>query len=75
MSEKESIFTADEVLEILRSEVIDVGSQQKLAKMIGISKQYLNDVLHRRRGITEPILQFVGMSKITFYVSKHNNHI
>lgn len=48
-------------------ESLDGRSQAEMAKKIGISPQYLHDVLNERRGPGEKILDFLGLEKVVLY--------
>ncbi len=58
----------DQVLYALKTAVIKAGSQTALASEIGISKQYLHDMLNERRGITGKALDFLGFQEMTIYI-------
>lgn len=41
--------------------------QLSLARKLGISAQYLNDILHGRREPGESVLEYLGLEKIVIY--------
>jgi transcriptional regulator with XRE-family HTH domain len=48
-------------------EILDDGNQAQMARKIGISPQYLNDVLNGKRGAGDKILAYLGLEKIVTY--------
>lgn len=50
-------------LEALKREVARIGSQKKAAKALGISAQYINDLLCERRGFSDAILAKLGLER------------
>lgn len=46
------------------------GGQSNLALMTGISRQFVNDVIHGRRKPTNRILKALGLRRIEIYVSR-----
>lgn len=55
------------LLKHLQSEVEKAGSQKALANRLGISQQYLNDVLKGRREPGDKILYPLGFQRIVTY--------
>lgn len=61
-------MTADDVRELLRQALRKENlSQRAMAKLIGISGQYLNDVLLRSREPTGLILDYLELDRIVTY--------
>lgn len=48
-------------------ESLGTDSQADVARKIGISPQYLHDVLNERRGPGEKILDYLGLERIITY--------
>ena len=57
-----------EVVELLRVLATQSDSQSALAAEIGISPQYLNDILKGRREPGETVLRYLGLQKRVIYV-------
>lgn len=57
----------DEVVLMLKDAVRKHGSQKALAKEIGISTQFLNDMMHERKVVTGKALVFLGLYPLTIY--------
>jgi transcriptional regulator with XRE-family HTH domain len=57
-----------EVVDLLRVLVSQEDSQASLAAEIGISPQYLNDILKGRRDPGETVLRYLGLQKRVIYV-------
>lgn len=64
------MLTEQDVLEQLRTAVRAAGNQQAYAAQIGISGQYLSDVLRGRREIGSKILDVLGLEKVVSYRPK-----
>lgn len=56
----------------LRSRV-GASSQAQVAKDLGISPQYLNDVLNERREPGKKILQALGLERLVVYVKSNGS--
>lgn len=59
-----------ELLELLRREAEKGGSQKALAARLGITAQYLSDVLNGRREPGEAVLKPLGLRKVIVYESE-----
>ena len=46
------------------------GTQSSLAREIGISHSYLNDILRGKRHITEPVAGYLGFERCTVFKRK-----
>jgi hypothetical protein len=57
-------YTAVELHSLLEQSVKEAGSQAKFADQHDISRQYLGDVLRRKRAPGERILEALGMEKV-----------
>ena len=57
-----------EFLEFLSKEVMAAGGQTLYAVKVGISKQYLNDILKGRKEPGMKLLKAIGYKKIVTYV-------
>jgi hypothetical protein len=60
----------DQFVKYLSSEVTKAGSQQALALRIGVSKQYLCDVLKGRREPGQKLLDGIGFIRQISYLPK-----
>ncbi len=54
-------FTADQVRDVLRTSIKAAGTQRELAAQLGVSEQYLSDVLRGKREPGPLILEGLGM--------------
>lgn len=62
-------FTPSELRELMWCDVHGkIGSQAKLAKAIGVSLNYLHDVLHGKRAAGKRILDFYRLEERVTYV-------
>jgi plasmid maintenance system antidote protein VapI len=57
------ILSEDEMLSLLQERVDQVGSQVIVSQESGVSRQYINDMLHRNRPISEKMAIYLGYSK------------
>jgi transcriptional regulator with XRE-family HTH domain len=64
------MLTQTEVVKWLREEVKAHRSQAELARKIGISRAYLNDILTGNRGPGESVLKYFGLAKQVTYVAR-----
>lgn len=60
-------YYADQILSRLRAESSAAESQKALAERMGISPQFLHDMLNDRRPITGKALSYLGFAQITVY--------
>ena len=49
---------------------VKCGSQRRAASELGISAQYLNDVLHGKREPGDKLLMAIGLQKIVRYIAR-----
>jgi hypothetical protein len=47
---------------------VEFGSQTALAKELGISVAYLNDVLHARRPVSAELAEKIGWKRVTVFI-------
>lgn len=57
----------------LLRETLDGGNQAEMARKMGISPQYLNDVLNEKRGVGDKILEYLGLEKVVTYRRRKGN--
>lgn len=60
-------ITLDDVRQMLRDKSDGAGSQKALAAQLGVSPQYLGDVLNGKREPGESILEALGLRKVACY--------
>ena len=48
----------------------EAGSQNRLAEELGISSQYLNDVLWKRRQPGKKLLDALGLQRVIYFMRK-----
>lgn len=60
-------LTLQDVIELIRGEAEKTGSQKELAKKLGVSAQYISDILNGRREPGDAILKPLGLRKVTTY--------
>jgi hypothetical protein len=53
-----------DVIRELEKQVRKAGSQKEAAEALGISAQYLNDLLQGRRGASDNVLEKLGLKRI-----------
>lgn len=61
-------LSQNDVMTILKRETDKAGSQKAYAAAIGVSAQYLSDVLSGTKAPGEKILKALGLRKIAIYV-------
>ena len=61
-------LTKQEMVDLIKGEVLRRGSQRILAKDIGVSDAYVSDILLGKRGIGPAILHFLGYCTEIRYV-------
>lgn len=57
-------FTEADVYALLQQGIREAGSQARFADHHRISRQYLSDVMRRRRTLGHKILEAVGLEKV-----------
>jgi len=63
-------LTESQILEILRNECVEAGSQRAWADKHNLAPSFVNDVLKGKRGVTERILDALGYEYVGFYRKK-----
>jgi hypothetical protein len=64
---RNEMFSAAQVRELLREEVADWGSQRMVAQRIGISEQYMSDIMLQRREPGPKVAEYFELEAITLY--------
>jgi len=65
-------YTLDELISLLEAEVKQSGSQKETAKKLGVSAQYLGDVLSGKREPGKKILDALKLRKVIKYEEDHS---
>ncbi len=61
-------------LAVLKREVAKAGSQKNAAKSLGISTQYMNDLIRERRDFSDAVLAKLGLERrIVKRIARHPN--
>jgi len=60
-------MTEDKAIELLASACAQAGGQSAWAKRAGVSQQYVQDVLKRRRAPGKAILDALGLERVVTY--------
>jgi len=64
---------------IRRRIAMDINShrvtQKEMAKILGISPQYLHDILVSRRGISSRIAKIMGFERIIYFQEQHGGKL
>jgi hypothetical protein len=58
------VFSDDEVIQLLKAAVEREGSQSAFARVHGIERTRLNQILRRKRGVTRTFLKILGLRKV-----------
>jgi hypothetical protein len=62
------VFDDDDVVQLLRAAVEQVGSQRLFAKRYGLDRANVNAILHGKRRAIGPVAKALGLRKV--YVAK-----
>lgn len=62
-------MTADEVRQSIRLVCENMGGQKVFAERVGVSQQYVSDVLNEKREPGPSILSALGLEKVVTYRS------
>lgn len=65
-------YTLQELVSLLEAEVKQSGSQKEAAKKLGVSAQYLGDVLSGKREPGKKILDALKLRKVIKYEEDHS---
>lgn len=60
-------ITEPEILSLIESRIIRLGSAKKAAMEYGISEQYLHDIRKRRRGLSGRVLEKMKIKRTIVY--------
>lgn len=55
--------TNEDMLQILTNNIVNAGSQKKAAKKLGITPQYLCDIMKGKRLVSEDIAKQLGFER------------
>jgi hypothetical protein len=67
MTRRPKIFDDDDVLELLRSEIVKAGSQAKWAREKGVSRTNVCKILRGYQEFQPKILEALGLKKVNAY--------
>lgn len=59
--------TEKELINILKQSISSNQTQKEIAKQIGVSPQYLHDILWERRKISEDVAKALGFEKVIMF--------
>ena len=62
----------DEFFDFLHQKIKAAGTQTAFARQVGISKQYLSDILSRRRKPGKKLLKRLGFQCVVSYIPLNN---
>ncbi len=62
-----------DIITILKCQADAIGSQKALAKKIGITPQYLNNVINFRQDPGPIILEYLGVEKVVSYKGREEH--
>ena len=68
MSSMNTMKTENEFRELIQGAIEQHGTQSALADAIGITPQYLSDILKARRSISEHVASFFGYKRVVLFV-------
>lgn len=60
-------MTEDEVYQRLRDAIDRAGGQRSFARQIGVTPSYINDVVNKRRLMSDRILAAIGIKRVVTY--------
>jgi hypothetical protein len=58
------VFDNDDVVHLLKTAVEREGSQIAFAKRYGVNRSELNEILHGKRRLCDPIAKAIGLRKV-----------
>lgn len=69
----DNTFSEDQVYQVLLVKAQELGSQKELAKFLGISPQYVSDLIYKRRELSTAIINKLGFRKLAPRFSKDSD--
>lgn len=60
-------YDEDNIIKIIQAAVV-LSNQKQVSKNLGVSPQYLSDVLKRRRPIADRLLNALGFRRVSYFV-------
>lgn len=67
-------LTEAEVYERLHAAIAELGSQRAFATKVGLTPAYINDVVHRRRLLSDTMLAAIGIERIVTTTYRETEH-
>ena len=67
-------YTDSEVLKYLRERFTPPRglTQKEVARRLGFSPQFINDVVGGRRAVTDALAESLGFRRVSYFVKKHD---
>lgn len=63
-------LTRQQVIKLIRAELLTHGNQKKFAKAVVINESYLSDILMGRRNPNPAILRYLKLEQLLVYVPR-----
>lgn len=63
-------FTRKDVLKLLKEEIEYTGSEAGFARLVGVSRSFLNRVMSGEKPPTGKVLKFLGFKKAVVYIDQ-----
>lgn len=67
MVKTETRITPDDAIELIEDLITELGTRSKAADALGISPQYLSDIMSGARAISDNVARKLGYSKVVYY--------
>lgn len=68
-------MTEEQVYQLLLGEIKRAGGQRAFAQQIGVTPSYINDVVNRRRLMSDRILAEIGIERVVTYTYRENRNV
>ena len=60
-------YTDEQAIAVMRTAIIKYGTQKKMAAALGVTSQYISDILNGRRPISDRMAQAIGLKKTAIF--------
>ena len=67
------LFTVNHVIRLLEILLAEHRTQKRLSEYLGVTQQYVNDIIHGRRSPGDSILKPLGLQKVICYKEREES--
>lgn len=68
-------MTEEQVYQLLLEEIGQAGGQRAFAQRVGVTPSYINDVVNKRRLMSDRILSAIGIERVVTHTYREKRNV